>query len=321
MTSGGGPPAPRATSDVSHQHDAWVGPALMATMLVWGLNFPIVKTLTLWFDTALLASARIVTATAAFWVLLAATRPLRLRLAGRQWLGLAGCAVTMVYLNQVLFAGGLHRTGAANGALIMATSPIVAGLLATLAFGERLHRRHLGALALGFGGVAVAVLHRSGAALGSAGLGDLMILGCVVSYSLGGVILQHLGPRVEMLAFNTWAYTLGMAMLLLHLVIEQGPSLTLPRVFPGWWPWTLVIVSAVLATTLTNWLWAVAIARIGIARATVFVYWVPIFGMASSALLLGEALNAWYGLGLAMVLAGSRLAAGAPRRPVTAPPE
>ena len=64
-----------------------------------------------------------------------------------------------------------------------------------------------------------------------------------------------------------------------------------------------------------------AIGRIGVARTTVFVYWVPVFGMGFSALLLGEALNAWYGLGLAMVLAGSRLAAGAPRRPVTAPPE
>lgn len=306
---------------MSRRGDAWIGPALMVTMVAWGLNFPMVKTLTQWFDTALLASARIVAATIAFWLLLAVVRPPRLRLAGRQWLGLPVCAFTMVYLNQVLFAGGLHRTGAANGALIMATSPVVAGLLATLAFGERLHRRHLGALALGFGGVAVAVLQRPGAALGSAGLGDLMILGCVLAYALGGVVVQHLAPRVDMLVFSTWVYTLGMGMLLLHLGIEQGSSLTVARVFPGWWPWTLVVVSAVLATTLSNWVWAVAIGRIGVARTTVFVYWVPVFGMGFSALLLGEALNAWYGLGLAMVLAGSRLAAGAPRRPVTAPPE
>jgi drug/metabolite transporter (DMT)-like permease len=292
----------------------------MATMVVWGLNFPMVKTLTQWFDTALLASARIVAATVAFWVLLAWQRPPRMRLSARQWLGLVVCAFSMVYLNQVFFAGGLHRTGAANGALIMATSPMVAGLLATLTFGERLHRRHLAALALGFGGVAVVVLHRPGAALSSAGLGDLMILGCVVTYALGGVILQHLAPRVDMLAFNTWVYTLGMGMLLLHLGIEQGSSLTVQRVFPGWWPWTLVAISAVFATTLSNWLWAVAIGRIGVARATVFVYWVPVFGMGFSALLLGETLNAWYGLGLAMVLAGSRLAAGAPRRPVLTPP-
>jgi len=292
----------------------------MATMVVWGLNFPMVKTLTQWFDTALLASGRIVAATVAFWVLLAWQRPPRMRLSARQWLGLVACAFSMVYLNQVFFAGGMHRTGAANGALIMATSPMVAGLLATLTFGERLHRRHLAALALGFGGVAVVVLHRPGAALSSAGLGDLMILGCVVTYALGGVILQHLAPRVDMLAFNTWVYTLGMGMLLLHLGIEQGSSLTVQRVFPGWWPWTLVAISAVFATTLSNWLWAVAIGRIGVARATVFVYWVPVFGMGFSALLLGETLNAWYGLGLAMVLAGSRLAAGAPRRPVLTPP-
>lgn len=292
----------------------------MATMVVWGLNFPMVKTLTQWFDTALLASVRIVTAATAFWVLLAWQRPARLRLAARQWPAVVACAFTMVYLNQVFFAGGLQRTGAANGALIMATSPMVAGLLATLAFGERLHRRHLAALALGFGGVAVVVLHRPGAALSSAGLGDLMILGCVVSYALGGVVLQQLAPRVDLLVFNTWVYTLGMAMLLLHLGIEQGSTLSAARVFPGWWPWTLVVISAVLATTLSNWVWSVAIARIGVARTTVYVYWVPVFGMGFSALLLGEALNAWYGLGLAMVLGGSRLAASAPRRAVLTPP-
>ncbi len=292
----------------------------MATMVVWGLNFPMVKTLTQWFDTALLASVRIVTAAAAFWVLLAWQRPARLRLAARQWPAVVACAFTMVYLNQVFFAGGLQRTGAANGALIMATSPMVAGLLATLAFGERLHRRHLAALALGFGGVAVVVLHRPGAALSSAGLGDLMILGCVVSYALGGVIVQQLAPRVDLLVFNTWVYTLGMAMLLLHLGIEQGSTLSAARVFPGWWPWALVVISAVLATTLSNWVWSVAIARIGVARTTVYVYWVPVFGMGFAALLLGEALNAWYGLGLAMVLGGSRLAASAPRHAVLTPP-
>lgn len=44
------------------------------------------------------------------------------------------------------------------------------------------------------------------------------------------------------------------------------------------------------------------------ARTTVFVYWVPVFGMGFSALLLGEPLNAWYGLGLLMVFGGSWLA-------------
>lgn len=293
--------------------DAWITPALMLTMMAWGLNFPMVKTLTAWFDTPLLASLRMVVACAAYWMLMLWQRQRWPRLSRRQWLGLTACALTMVYGNQMLFTAGMQRTGSANGALIMATSPMIASLLAALAFGERLHLRHLGAVLLGFGGVAVVVLHKPGATLGSAGLGDLLLVGCVVAYSLGGVIVQRLAPRLDMLHLSSVIYTFGMAMLLLHLLLVQGPTLTVAQVFPGWWPWTLLIVSAVLATTLANWVWTSAIARIGVARTSVFVYWVPIFGMAFSALLLGETLNAWYGLGLLLVLSGSWLASRAPR--------
>ena len=295
------------------RHDRWLTPALMITMVVWGLNFPMVKTLTAWFDTVQLASLRMVVACSAFWVLqLLVGRPWP-ALSRRQWLGLLLCAFNMVYLNQVLFAGGLQRTGAANGALIMATSPMVASLLAAIAFREPLHVRHLGALVLGFGGVAVVVLHKPGAALSGAGLGDLLLVGCVVAYGIGGVIVQRMAARIDALHLSTVIYSFGTVMLLAQLAFEQGSTLTVARLFPGWWPWTLVVVSAVLATTLSNWVWTSAIALQGVARTTVFIYWVPVFGMAFSALLLGESLNAWYGLGLALVLAGSRLAASVPR--------
>lgn len=290
--------------------NGWVTPALMLTMVVWGLNFPMVKTLTGWFDTPLLATLRMLVACLTYWVLMALRGQSLPRFSARQWLGVAACALTMVYLNQILFAGGLQRTGAANGALIMATSPMVAALLAALAFREPLRWQHAAAVVLGFGGVAVVVLHKPGAALSQAGLGDVMLVGCVIAFALGGVVVQRLSPRVETLHLTTAMYSLGSALLLLHLLVEQGSELSWERVFPGWWPWTLVVVSAVLATALANWVWTSAIARIGVARTTVFVYWVPVFGMAFSALLLGESLNAWYGLGLVMVLAGSRLAAG-----------
>lgn len=288
--------------------DRRVTPVLMAIMVVWGLNFPMVKTLTAWFDTALLATLRMLVACVTYWLLMLATRQGLPRFTHRQWAGLGACAFTMVYLNQVLFTGGLQRTGAVNGALIMATSPMVAGLLAMLAFGERMQVRHLGALALGFGGVAVVVLHRPGAVFSSAGLGDLMLVGCVVAFGIGGVIVQRMAPQLDMLHMTSAVYTLGSAMLLVHLWIDQGPTLSIERVFPGWWPWTLVVISAVLATALANWAWASAIARIGVARTSAFVYWVPVFGMGFSALLLGEPLSVWYALGLLMVFGGSRLA-------------
>ncbi|MFO1327106.1 MAG: DMT family transporter [Rubrivivax sp.] len=289
--------------------DAWVTPALTAAMLVWGLNFPVVKALTHWFDATQIAALRMTVACATFWLLLRWRRLRWPQLNRRQWLGLVACSLLMVVLNQILFAGGMQRTSAVNGALITATAPLAGSLLAALAFGERLHGRHAAALALGFGGVAVVVLHQPGAALGGTGLGDLMVAGSVVSFAAGGVIVQRMSTRLDALQLSTVVYTIGAAGLVLQLLLLQGSTLNVQRLFPGWQPWLMVVASGVMATALANWVWNAAIGRIGVARTSMFVYWVPVFGMGFSTLLLREPLNAWYGLGLLMVLAGSRLAA------------
>lgn len=288
---------------------AWVPAALMGTMLVWGINIPLVKALTAWLDTASIATLRMGVACATFGVLAVWHRQPWPRLSGRQWAGLVACAFCMVYLNQILFAAGMARTSAANGALIMATAPLISGLLAALAFGERLHARHLAAVALGFGGVAVVVLHKPGAALSHAGWGDLLVLGCVVSFAAGGVLVQRMSARLDPLSLSGVIYPVGTAMLVAHLLLDRGGAPDVDTLLPGWWPWALIVFSGVFATALGNWVWNGAIGRIGVARTAVYTYWVPVFGMGFAALLLGEPLNGWYALGLAMVLAGSRLAA------------
>lgn len=279
----------------------------MLTMAVWGLNLPLVKALTGWFDALLIATFRMTVGCATFVLLLRWWGGPWPRFSARQWGALTVCAFTMVYLNQIFFVAGMQRTSAANAALIMATAPMISSLMATLAFGDRLHLRHVAGAVLGFGGVAVVVLHKPGAALASSGLGDLLVLGCVLAFGAGGVLVQRMTTRIDPLVLSTVIYSGGTAMLALHLVLTEGAALTPARLFPGLWPWVLIVFSGVLATALGNWVWNGAIARIGVSRTSMYIYWVPVFGMGFAALLLGEPLNAWYGLGLVMVLTGSWL--------------
>jgi drug/metabolite transporter (DMT)-like permease len=292
-----------------NRSDAGIHAALMITMVVWGLNLPLVKALTQWFDAQQIATLRMLVACTTYVGLMAWKHGRWPRFTPRQWVGLALCALCMVYGNQMLFATGMARTGAANAALVMATAPIVSGLLAAAAFGEAITRRQWVGVALGFAGVATVVLHRPGAVLQGGGLGEVLLLGCVLAYGLGGVLVQRLSPRIDALALSTVIYLIGTSLLLLQLLATQGSTLTVERFFPGWWPWALVVFSGVTATALCNWVWNLAIARIGMARTAVYVYWVPVFGMGFAALLLGEPLNIWYGVGLALVWAGARLAA------------
>lgn len=298
------PPAAAATVQ-------WV---LLGTMAVWGVNVPLVKALTGWFDAPTIAVLRMIVASATFGALLWWRHGRLPRLSGRQWAGLMVCAFTMVYLNQIAFAAGLVRTPATNAALILATAPMISGLLAALAFGERLRPRQLVGLALGFAGVAVVVLHRVGAAVGGGGWGDLLVVCSVLSFAGGGVLVQRLARGLDALALSAVIYPAGTALLVVHALVMGDGALSRQPLFPGWWPWALIVFSGVFATALGNWVWNGAIARIGLARTAVYIYWVPVFGMGFSALLLGEPLNAWYGLGLVLVLGGSRLSAG-PMRP------
>jgi drug/metabolite transporter (DMT)-like permease len=65
--------------------------------------------------------------------------------------------------------------------------------------------------------------------------------------------------------------------------------------------------SGVVGTALANLAWYFAIGRIGLSRASPFLYLLPIFGVLSSALMLDEPLGWWHLVGLVLVIVGTRL--------------
>lgn len=279
---------------------------LLLAMLVWGLNVPVVKALTAWFDPILLAVVRMVVASVALTAVLLWKRCPLSALRGRSLAVIVVCAVLMVYLNQILFAEGLHRSTATNAALIMALSPLVSAMLAVVAFGERLTPQRLAGVVLGFTGVAAVVLSHPGSRITTAGVGDLLLVASVASFAAGGAIVQGLAQRMHPLVISWAIYLIGTLLLLLQAGMDATP-VSLAAVFPGWWPWALVLFSGVLATAVSNLAWNAAIARIGVARTAVFLYWVPVFGVAFAALFLGEQLTPWHLAGFAAVMAGTYL--------------
>lgn len=288
---------------------------LLAAMLVWGLNVPVVKALIRWFDPLLLASVRMVVATVALTAILVWKRCSLAAVPGRSWAALVICGVLMVYLNQILFAEGLLRSTATNGALIMALSPLVSAVIAALAFGEPLSGQRMAGVVLGLAGVVLVILSHPGAGLSRAGVGDMMLAAGVVSFAAGGAIVQRLARNIHPLTISWAIYAIGTTLLVLHRGFgDAAPSAA--AVFPGWRPWCLVLFSGVLATAVSNLVWNAAIARIGVARTAVFLYWVPVFGVLFAGLFLGERLTAWHLAGFIAVMAGTYL--GTRRTPARA---
>lgn len=279
---------------------------LIAAMAIWGLNVTVVKQLTHSFDTSMLAALRMVVALAVLSAILLWKRCVVLDMSWKQVRTLLLAGVLMVYLNQLLFAEGLQRSTATNGALIMALSPLVSALLAAVMFRETLSLQRMLGVALGFGGVAAVVLSHPGAGLSRASTGDLMLVASVVSFAAGGALVQRLARCMHPLTISWAIYLVGTSLLVVQLVVGS-PSLKLDVLFPGWWQWALILFSGVMATALSNLLWNRAIATIGVARTAVFLYWVPVFGVLFAAILLDERLTVWHLVGFVAVMAGTFL--------------
>ncbi|CAB3745572.1 hypothetical protein LMG24238_07698 [Paraburkholderia sediminicola] len=277
-------------------------------MAVWGFTLPLVKWLTGHFDVVLLSGLRL---TAGVVVLACQLRPtVPLFQLGKDFRPrLLLCAVLTVYLQQLLLTIGIHLSTATNGALITALQPLLSSFMALTFLGERInHQRWLGTV-VGLGGVAVTILMQPSAQLLQAGAGDILIFAAVAAYCIGNALTQRLLVQLDALTVSVSVQAFGAMLLLAHALIAVCWQQDLPRMSDVGWHWGVVFISGALSTGFGALVWNRAVAAVGIARASMWLYWVPVFGIASSVLFLGEPLTVWHVIGLLLVLTGTYPAA------------
>jgi drug/metabolite transporter (DMT)-like permease len=277
---------------------------LAGAMLLWGLNIPAIKLLATRFDPVTLAALRMLCACGVF-ALIALRRKGELpRIARRHWGLLFVCSLLMVYGNQLFFTGGMVLTTATNTALIVALGPLMSSLLAALVFRERPGLAGIAGIGLGLIGVGLVVLHRPGAGLGRASVGDAMIGASVFSFAIGGVLVQRLARQLDAVAISWGIYTTGTVLLFLHACLAGFDT----RIFmAGAGTWSLLLFSGIAATAIGNLIWNRSIGVLGISRTALYLNWVPLFAIAFAVLFLDEPMSWWLVLGFACVVSGTRL--------------
>lgn len=266
------------------------------------------KTISSYFDPAVMATERAAIAALFMGAMLWQQRETlpRARMTRHQLGTVLVCALLMVYVNQILLAAGLVRTTATNASVAIALSPLVSSLMAALILRERIRSSNIAGVVLGFGGVLLVVLQSKSARAAEAGFGDAMVVASVVTFAIGGVLIQRLARETDALYASAMIYAFGTLMLALH-TIAVGAAPALDAWMPGFWPLMLVLFSALIATAFGNLAWNHAIVKIGVARVSLWFYWVPVFGVGFAALLLGETLTIWHAAGLLIVIVGTAL--------------
>lgn len=229
-----------------------------------------------------------------------ARRPLT-PLRGRDWPLVAGLGLTAIAGYNWLFLTGLTLAPASDGAIIVpGLAPVFTALLAGAVLGERLGVR-------GFAGLGVAVLGLllvvgpGGTTDGGRLLGDLMFLAGAACWGVYSVLARIASRRFSPVSTTLYGTALGTAILIPLAVLEGGLSR-----LQGAPPDALISVAylAVFGTVGAFVLFNLGVARIGAARASAFALLVPVVGVLSSVLLLGEQLGPLTVIGGAIVLVG-----------------
>jgi drug/metabolite transporter (DMT)-like permease len=225
------------------------------------------------------------------------------KLTGRQWLATFVLGLFGVFAYNLFFMGALTRLPASRAALIIALNPAVTIAISALVLKERLSARRWAGVMLALCGVAVVVSRgdfRSFAS-GGVGAGELCMFAAVTSWALYTILGRRVLGGLSPLAATNYAALWGT--LLLGVLAAPHFDTLHPRQFD-----LRMIVSllylGVLGTALAFVWYYVSVKKVGASQASIFNNLVPVFGVAISVALLGEALLPSMLIGGAIAIAG-----------------
>lgn len=221
------------------------------------------------------------------------------------WLGF-----TVVFAYNLCFLYGVRHAPATDGSvLVPGLIPLATTLLAWPVLGERPTRRALTGLGVALAGVVVVA-----APTGDVGsqrlVGDLLFVGAAVSWAAYTLAGRRATARYGSVSANVYATGCG-AVLLVPVTFATG----------GWAPlgrapaqaWASIGYLSLVGTVVGFVAFYEGVRLIGSAHAASFALLVPIFGVLSSVLVLGERLRPTLAVGGAIVLAGLWIALDSPR--------
>ncbi len=266
-------------------------------MAVWGTNFVVIKVALEDLPPLLLATLRFafVLLPLAFFV----KRP------AVPWRNLAAYGV-LIGAGQFGFLFIAMRSDITPGlaSLVVQTQIFFTIGLSMRLTGERVRPFQWAALALATTGLGVILAHTDADATP---LGIGLVLLAALSWSGGNMVAREAGA-VDMLGYVVWASLFSVPPLLaLTLIFDGWPAMVEGVTQARAITWAAVLWQSVGNTLFGYAAWGWLLAKHPASAVTPMALLVPVFGMAASALLLGEPFPPWKFAAMGLVMAGLAL--------------
>ncbi|WP_313104847.1 O-acetylserine/cysteine exporter [Pseudescherichia vulneris] len=272
----------------------------LLVVVVWGLNFVVIKVGLHNMPPLMLAGLRFVLV--AFPALLFVARPkVPLRL-------LLGYGLTISF-GQFAFLFSAIKFGMPAGlaSLVLQAQAFFTIVLGAATFGERLQLKQVLGITLAIFGVLV-LAESSLNGQDVTVLGFMLTLAAAFSWACGNIfnkkIMQH-SSRPAVMSLVVWSALIPVVPFMVASLIFDGPAQMLQSLVQIDITTVLsLIYLAFVATIIGYGIWGTLLGRYETWRVAPLSLLVPVVGMASAALLLGETLNGLQLLGAALIMAG-----------------
>ncbi len=253
--------------------------------LVWGINWPIMKMgvtgfppltfrmLCLWMGTPVLGLA-----------LLAMRVPFRIP--REHWRELLMLALFNMFIWHGLIIIAVQSLSSGRAAILGYTMPMFSAVLGALVFGDRLATRAWAGVGAATLGVVLLLWHEF-THLSGRPLGVLLALVAASTWALGTQLLRRTRMPVPTLAISFWMTTMTTAvMTVLAITFEQDRW-----VAPTPSHWGAMVFNAVLVFGFAHAAWFYLARSLPPVASTLSVMLIPVLGVFSGALWLGEQLH------------------------------
>ena len=283
--------------NASPHRTAVVDLALVATVLIWGVNFSVVKATLSHIPPLAFNTIRLVGASLCLLALARLAPGPRVAPGdGRRFL-LLGLIGHTAY--QLLFIHGIHSTTASNSAILLGLTPVFVAMFSVLLARESAPPGVWLGIAVSVLGVYL-VLSDS-LRLGGSLLGDGLTLGATLCWSLHTVLSRPLVARYGPLRASAYTLSLGT----LFFLPAGLPSLL--RLAPASVPataWVGAFYSLFFALVAAYVMWYYAVERIGPTQTAIYSNLTPVAALAVAYLALGEPVGRHQLLGAVVIFLG-----------------
>lgn len=226
-----------------------------------------------------------------------------------QWPRLALLAFFNVTCWNALVVFGMTMIPSGRAAILAYTMPAWAIPLSAWLLGERMNGRRLTGLVLGMAGMAL-LIGEGAAGLRAAPLGSLLVLAAALSWALGTVLQRRYPVALPPAPYTAWMMLLGGIPIFAGTFLLEDPG-RLASI--GLWPALGVLYNVLIAFSFAQWAWIRIATTVPVAVSSLSMLMIPVVGVFSGMVFLGERLT-WAEYAALVLVLGSLLTVVLPQR-------